>query len=236
MSPIHYKFRSSLQYKTLMFEGLQISVVDLKWMICKKEGINVDSFDLLLVNGSTRKRYEAGDLIPRNSGVIVLRTPRSNGVKLPKVKDMGNSGMVGSSGRLGQNASQPLHIQSEAFSQMTEDQRLAHVKEVSCYKYQPVNYQRRATTSGRPPTSYVCNRCNEPGHWYKECPQLLVRRSTGIPSHQLMNTSPDDPNAMLHPSGRFVVPILHHRARLEGKKNAETSPLSHSTTSGIKKR
>lgn len=34
---------------------------------------------------------------------------------------------------------------------------------------------------------------------------------------ELMETTQDDPNAMLHPSGRFVKPIMHHQARLQRK-------------------
>jgi hypothetical protein len=44
--------------------------------------------------------------------------------------------------------------------------------------------------------------------------KVNTRKTTGIPMDELMETTRDDPNAMLHPSGRFVKPIMHHQARL----------------------
>lgn len=48
MSSIHYKFRATLEYKTLQFDGLHITGADLKKEICLKEGIKAEAFDLLL--------------------------------------------------------------------------------------------------------------------------------------------------------------------------------------------
>jgi len=88
MSCIHYKFRATLEYKTLTFDGLHISVNDLKREICDKEIIKADSFDLVLTNAQTKRMYQSdgGELIPRNSSVIVQRVPRENGQRLPKVQ------------------------------------------------------------------------------------------------------------------------------------------------------
>jgi hypothetical protein len=44
-----------------------------------------------------------------------------------------------------------------------------------------------------------------------------TKKTTGIPMEELMETTADDPNAMLHPSGRFVKPIMHYQARLQRK-------------------
>lgn len=41
---------------------------------------------------------------------------------------------------------------------------------------------------------------------------------------ELTDTTPDDPLAMLHPSGRFVVPIMHVKARQQ--KKIETAATS----------
>jgi E3 ubiquitin-protein ligase RBBP6 len=88
MSCIHYKFRAALEYKTLTFDGLHISVADLKREICEKENIKAESFDLILINAQTKRSYqtEGNELIPRNSSVIVQRVPRENAMKLPKVQ------------------------------------------------------------------------------------------------------------------------------------------------------
>ncbi|KIH62337.1 hypothetical protein ANCDUO_07382 [Ancylostoma duodenale] len=70
--------------------------------------------------------------------------------------------------------------------------------------------------SGPPPPTYTCNRCYQPGHWCKNCPMVIkhdarkrfslaTKRTTGIPSQELMETTAEDPLAMLHPSGKLVI-------------------------------
>lgn len=86
MSSIHYKFKATLEYKTLTFDGLHISVADLKRSICEKESIRTESFDLLLTNAHTKRQYNAEELVPRNSSVIIQRIPRDTAGKLPKVQ------------------------------------------------------------------------------------------------------------------------------------------------------
>lgn len=56
MSCIHYKFRSSLDYDTITFDGLSISLTDLKREIMakKKVGKNTD-FDLEITNAQTKE-------------------------------------------------------------------------------------------------------------------------------------------------------------------------------------
>jgi hypothetical protein len=86
MSSVHYKFKATLEYKTLTFDGLHIGVDELKKAICDKENIRTESFDLLLMNAHTKREYTAGELVPRNSSVVVQRIPRENAQKLPKVQ------------------------------------------------------------------------------------------------------------------------------------------------------
>lgn len=56
MSCIHYKFRSALEYDTITFDGLSISLADLKRCIItqKKFGKNSD-FDLEVTNAQTKE-------------------------------------------------------------------------------------------------------------------------------------------------------------------------------------
>ena len=86
MSSIHYKFRATLEYKTLTFDGLHISVDELKRVICEKENIRTESFDLVLTNAHTKRQYSSEELVPRNSSVVIQRIPRDNALKLPKVQ------------------------------------------------------------------------------------------------------------------------------------------------------
>jgi len=82
---IHYKFTSNLDYDTLTFDGLHISVGDLKKSIIhqKKLGKSAD-FDLKITNAQTKEVYTEDDtLIPRNTSVMVARVPLSGNVRKP---------------------------------------------------------------------------------------------------------------------------------------------------------
>ena len=55
MSSVHYKFKSSLDYDTLTFDGLSITLGELKKAIAaKKLGKNTD-FDLQITNAQTKE-------------------------------------------------------------------------------------------------------------------------------------------------------------------------------------
>jgi E3 ubiquitin-protein ligase RBBP6 len=55
MSCIHYKFRSRKDFDTLTFDGVTISIADLKKEIIqqKKLGKLMDGFDLQILNAQT---------------------------------------------------------------------------------------------------------------------------------------------------------------------------------------
>ncbi|TKR95420.1 hypothetical protein L596_009592 [Steinernema carpocapsae] len=173
MSSIHYKFRSSLESKCHTFDGLHISVAELKKAIYTKEGLREESFELVLSNGHTKRTYaEPNELIPRNSSVIVQRMPRENAGKLPKVQDTSTSGIVQT---VLNAADGPKHIGQEEYDKMTEEERIQHMKNVSSFKYQPANFKRQSHIMSQdvpPPPTYICNRCNQPGHWYTHCPMI----------------------------------------------------------------
>lgn len=79
MSCIHYKFKSSKDYDTLTFDGLHISLADLKKAIMQHKKMTKTGsldFDLQIVNAQTREVYkEADELIPKNTSVVVARIP-----------------------------------------------------------------------------------------------------------------------------------------------------------------
>lgn len=86
MSSIHYKFRSLVSYKTVNFETLHVSVEELKKSIFDAEGLNPETFDLIIENSHTKREYSGNDIIPRNSSLIVKRIPRQDAAKLPKIQ------------------------------------------------------------------------------------------------------------------------------------------------------
>uniref|UniRef100_A0A663F157 E3 ubiquitin-protein ligase RBBP6-like n=1 Tax=Aquila chrysaetos chrysaetos TaxID=223781 RepID=A0A663F157_AQUCH len=76
MSRVHYKFFSKLNYDTVTFDGLYISLHDLKLQIMGHEKLTAASCDLQITNAQTKEEYTDGNaLIPKNSWVIVRRIP-----------------------------------------------------------------------------------------------------------------------------------------------------------------
>ncbi|XP_075346369.1 E3 ubiquitin-protein ligase RBBP6-like [Mycteria americana] len=76
MSCVHYKFSSKMSYDTVTFNGLHISLCDLKRQIMIREKLKVANCDLQITNAQTKEEYtDDNALIPRNSSVIVRRIP-----------------------------------------------------------------------------------------------------------------------------------------------------------------
>ncbi|XP_075613657.1 E3 ubiquitin-protein ligase RBBP6-like [Balearica regulorum gibbericeps] len=81
MSCVHYKFSSKLNYDTVTFNGLHISLCDLKHQIFNREKLKPANCDLQLSNAQTKEEYtDENALVPKNSSVIVRRIP-AGGVK-----------------------------------------------------------------------------------------------------------------------------------------------------------
>jgi len=86
---VHYKFKSAISYDTITFDGLHISLKDLKKAILhqKQIGKNTD-FDLQVTNAQTNEEYNNNQtLIPKNTSLIVSRIPLTTQQK----KSMGKS-------------------------------------------------------------------------------------------------------------------------------------------------
>ncbi|KAM6048826.1 E3 ubiquitin-protein ligase RBBP6-like isoform 1-T1 [Theristicus caerulescens] len=83
MSCVHYKFSSKLTYDAITFNGLHISLCDLKRQIMGREKLKAANCDLQITNAQTKEEYmDDNALIPKNSSVVVRRIP-VGGVKAP---------------------------------------------------------------------------------------------------------------------------------------------------------
>lgn len=102
---IHYKFKSANQYDTVTFDGLNISVKDLKKQIMQRKKFGKSSdFDLQITNAQTKETYtNENDLIPKNTSLIVARVPiaapqkkwdRENHAIGAKSSDMGDVNLL----------------------------------------------------------------------------------------------------------------------------------------------
>lgn len=109
---VYYKFNSELNYSHVDFDGLHISVADLKKSILhqKRLGKATTDFDLLvsskqssswagsnsllhqISNAQTKEEYQDEQcLIPKNTSLIVARIPLSNQHKKPWEQAQQNS-------------------------------------------------------------------------------------------------------------------------------------------------
>ena len=77
-STVHYKFKSQKDYDSIEFDGMFISVGDLKRQITDKRGLGRDqAMELQLTNAQTNDEYEDDAvLVWKNTSVIAKRVPR----------------------------------------------------------------------------------------------------------------------------------------------------------------
>ncbi|KAM8995939.1 E3 ubiquitin-protein ligase RBBP6-like isoform 3-T3 [Ara ararauna] len=87
MSCIHYKFFSKLNYGTVTFSGLDISLCHLKCKIMRQEKLKAANSDLQISDAQTKEEYTEDALIPKNSLVVVKRIP-AGGVKATSKTDV----------------------------------------------------------------------------------------------------------------------------------------------------
>ncbi|KAK5641048.1 hypothetical protein RI129_009595 [Pyrocoelia pectoralis] len=219
---VHYKFKSALEYDTVTFDGLHISVRDLKNSIMqqKRIGKNTD-FDLQVTNAQTKEIYDNDEtLIPKNTSLLIARIPSiqvkpktwegygGNSSPVPKVDDGGP-------------VSKAVDLSSLDAS---EEDKIKAMMTQSTQDYDPSNYLkiRGANQMGTVPSTYRCFKCHQGGHWIKDCPlsqgsePMEIKKSTGIPrSFMVPVDGPQVPGAMMTPNGSFAVPVLDHQAYTE---------------------
>ncbi|KAJ1951894.1 Retinoblastoma-binding protein, partial [Linderina pennispora] len=55
MSQIHYKFRAAKDFSSIVFDGLSISVYDLKQEILREKRLDPEENDLVVTNAQTNE-------------------------------------------------------------------------------------------------------------------------------------------------------------------------------------
>ncbi|XP_067087747.1 E3 ubiquitin-protein ligase RBBP6 [Osmerus mordax] len=235
MACVHYKFSSKLQYDTVTFDGLHITLSDLKRQIMGREKLKAGDCDLQITNAQTKEEYHDDTaLITKNSSVIIKRIP------LGGVKATNKTYLIGRSDHhhvVGPPKAMDDHAVSVSLAQLSktanlaeanasEDDKIRAMMSQSNHDYDPIHYTKKL--SGPPPPNYTCFRCGKNGHYIRNCPTngdksfeapQRIKKSTGIPRSFMMEV--DDPSikgAMLTNTGRYAIPTIDAEAYAIGKK------------------
>ncbi|KAB1262967.1 E3 ubiquitin-protein ligase RBBP6 [Camelus dromedarius] len=244
MSCVHYKFSSKLNYDTVTFDGLHISLCDLKKQIMGREKLKAADCDLQITNAQTKEEEiqlyiflfteytDDNALIPKNSSVIVRRIPIGGVKSTSKTYVISRTEPVMGTSKAIDDSSASISLAqltktaNLAEANASEEDKIKAMMSQSGHEYDPVNYMKKPL--GPPPPSYTCFRCGKPGHYIKNCPTNgdknfesgpRIKKSTGIPRSFMMEVK--DPNmkgAMLTNTGKYAIPTIDAEAYAIGKK------------------
>ncbi|XP_019853208.1 PREDICTED: E3 ubiquitin-protein ligase RBBP6-like isoform X2 [Amphimedon queenslandica] len=219
MSCIRYKFKTALEYDKVTFDGLQISVSDLREKIMSLKKMNLsDNLTLDIMDAQTKKIYSDDNaMIPRNSTIVVMRVPKPQKQTKPTSSQMKNHSFPQDKSLL--SADELKQTPDLAGANASEEDKVRAMMSQAGEDYNPTTYAKfksrpAAANMKAPPPNYVCHRCNQKGHLIKYCPtngdpnydNPRLKRSSGIPnSHVSIVSSSDVPGAMLDRFGNVVV-------------------------------
>ena len=197
---IHFKFRSSLDYDSIAFEGGGLPVWELKKEIIalKKLASGPMDFDLIVTNAQTNEDYtEEYQIVPKNTSVIVRRVPSATGVR-------GGSKRAIAHSHAPTSTSTPFNAPLPTPSQtLTEEDRITSMISQSSAHWEKSSEELAAGSASAglmkrkmrpfvpnnagaasanpnssfssyatrpPPPTYTCFRCGQKGHYISACP------------------------------------------------------------------
>ncbi|XP_006901404.1 PREDICTED: E3 ubiquitin-protein ligase RBBP6-like, partial [Elephantulus edwardii] len=225
MSCVYYKFSSKLNYDLVTFEGLHISLCDLKKRIMGREKLKATRCDLQITNAQTTEEYtDDNALIPKNISVIVRRIP-IGGVKLTSKTYvisrtepvMGTSKAIDDSSA-SLSLAQLTKTANLAEANVSEENNTKAMMSQSGHEYDPVSYMKKPL-GPPPPPSYTCFRGGTTNGDKNFQSGPRIKKSTGIPRSFMMEVK--DPNmkgALLTNTGKYAIPTIVAEAYAIGKK------------------
>lgn len=175
------------------FTGHHISLIDLKRAILDLKNISRGlDFDFKVMDAEDTSKVYTGDetLIPKNSSVIVVRTPASGQGLLARLKGRQaktaatkeESIVIPAKPEAPAPGNAPPVSAAKASVEVSESAELAALEAINEKAAQaarpswgvapppaaPSNTRR--PTTGAPPPNYECHRCGRPGHYIQNCP------------------------------------------------------------------
>ncbi|KAG7506372.1 E3 ubiquitin-protein ligase RBBP6-like [Solea senegalensis] len=233
---VHYKFFSKLSYNTVKFEGLHITLSQLKKQIMVQERLSPTHCDLQITDAQSREEYTDGEAhIPIYSSVIVRRVPvlgvKSAG-RAPKiVVSRGERCYTPSPTPAESSLALPLakllKTADICDTNASEEDKITAMMHQSSSLYGSMYYSKR--TVRPPPANNTCFRCLKPGHYMKHCPMLMVqvrngevpkpvKTSKGIPRSFMVKVESGTKGAMLTSTGEYMIPAIHAEVYAREKK------------------
>ncbi|XP_065341306.1 E3 ubiquitin-protein ligase RBBP6 [Cloeon dipterum] len=236
---VHYKFKTALDFDTVTFDGLHISVGDFKKAVCQQKRVGKSTdFDLQVTNAQTKEVYaDDGTLIPKNTSLIVARVPLTAHQKRIWAREAAASSQALNKATaddgLDHGHSRLARAVDLSRVDASEEDKIKAMMSQATSDYDPSNYVRIKGSGqvGEVPLHYRCHRCHQSGHWIKNCPLnresgetvAEIKKSTGIPrSFMVPVEGPMVPGAMITPLGGFAVPAIDREAYLEQQKEKPT--------------
>ncbi|KAL6074144.1 hypothetical protein STEG23_025627 [Scotinomys teguina] len=224
---------ANVQYDTIIFDGLHISLCNLRKQIMEREKLKAANSHLQIFNADTGEEYSDDNApIPKNSSVTVRRIPGVGAKSRGKTYSARRTEPVMGTAEANGDASAPLSLAqlartaNLAEANASEEDKIKAMMSQCGRVYAPTNSTKKPL--GPPPPSYICFRCGMPGHHIKSCPTIQdekfdsgprIRRCTGIPTSFLMEVKdPHTKGAMLTNTGKLVIPIIDAEAYAIGKK------------------
>lgn len=235
---LRYKFKSERNYEQLLFDGMFISVGDLKRQIAEKRSMSES--ELAIHRSDSRELYGDDDtLLPRNTQVVITRVPLGPQTKKLIVErraakeaeraeqnlrltsqpgTSGNDGLGGADASFLQpNAPVPGQDEAAALSSFVDASFTNWSSEVNAHGKGRFGARGKRFQSDVPPPNYVCHRCGVGGHWIYNCPTnsnpdydiKKVKAPVGIPLEKLVSTGE---GTILMPDGTIGDVMVDDRA------------------------
>ena len=192
---VRFKFKSELGYDSLLFDGMFISVGDLKRMVGERRGMPGTELSVRRPEAGGGAYADDGELLPRNAQVVVSRVPtkpltkrdvaeaqnrkrmaaeqqsRAGNELAATMGSLASAAATTAGGAPTDEAAALSQFVDASYSNWSSEVAAAHGGSRGGGRFGGAGGRgSRAMRSELPPPNYVCHRCGVGGHWIYNCP------------------------------------------------------------------